>query len=118
MRTLTAGDLTQFTGSDTWYEHPTGLLYTEGVNYVAEHGGAYWLIDAIASYQPQLRRNPELNEFQLWELEVEDSGAVLTCRPDSDQPVVVRQKIEYTDFPLAKIKLYVEGGTLLLPNEH
>jgi len=27
------------------------------------------------------------------------------------------QRIEYTDFPLDSVKLYVEGGTLMLSSE-
>lgn len=46
---LTEGDLAQFIGSETLYQHPGfNVRYTEGVRYVAEHGGAFWLIDAIA----------------------------------------------------------------------
>ncbi len=51
--TLTENDLTQFTGSEYWYRH--GLIrnvsYTDGAQYVAEHGGAYWLLDIIAIAQ-------------------------------------------------------------------
>lgn len=45
-------DLSPFTGTEHWYKHWLGgLLYTDGVKYVADQAGAYWLIDAIASYQ-------------------------------------------------------------------
>src|SRR5690606_36125280 len=53
--------LQRFTGSETFYTHFTGrLIYTEGVQYLAEHAGAYWLIDAIASWQtePKVRAAP------------------------------------------------------------
>ena len=41
-KTLSKSDLTQFTGSENWYRHGINrnVLYTEGVQYVAEHGGA------------------------------------------------------------------------------
>ena len=44
-------DLIQFTGSETWYRHGLfrNFLYTEGVQYVAETGKAYWLLDKIFS---------------------------------------------------------------------
>jgi hypothetical protein len=31
---------------------------------------------------------------------------------------VFSKRIEYTDFPLAEIKFYFTGGTLLLPTEY
>jgi hypothetical protein len=109
--------LAQFTGTEHYYKNFLGLLYTDGVQYLAETAEAYWLIDAIASWQPQVSRVAE--EFQLWDLAVnENHGAVLTARRDSDQPPIVQQEIEYTSFPLKSIRLYVENGVLLLPSEH
>ena len=122
--------LAHCSGGDEVYSHWTRRLkYTEGVQYLADKAGAFWLIDVVASYQgaQKVRQNERLQEFQLWELKVthrvDDAGVVrhegvVTCREDSDQPAVITQKIEYTDFPLESIKLYVENGVLLLPSEH
>ena len=115
-------DLLQFSGGGDQYWHWTKRLrYTEGVRYLAETAGAYWLIDAIASYQGTKKlRTERLREFQLWQLTVKDKKAVLTCREDDGEPAAVRQKIEFTDFPLDEIKLYVESGdglVLMLPGE-
>ena len=111
--------LSQCTGGDQYHGNPIGgLLYTDGVQYLAENADCYWLIDAVASYQPQVNRTPALRDFQVWTLAVKDRSATLTCRADSDEPPVVTQEIEYTDFPLPEITLWVEGGVLLLPSEH
>jgi hypothetical protein len=122
MTTLRESDLIQFCGSSEFFQHWTKrLIYTEGVRYMAEHGGAYWLIDAVASYQPDKRitSRPDLVDFQLWELAVaEDKSAVLTMRPDSGQPAVITQEIPFTDFPLEQIKFYVCNGTLMLTSEY
>jgi len=122
MTTLRESDLIQFCGSSEFFQHWTKrLVYTEGVRHMAEHGGAYWLIDAVASYQPDKRiaSRPDLVDLQLWELAVgEDKSATLTMRGDSDQPAVITQEIPFTDFPLAQIKLYVCNGTLMLPSEY
>ena len=119
---LLESDLTQFCGSSEFFQHWTKrLVYTEGVQYMAERGGAYWLIDAVASYQPDQRitSRQDLVDFQLWQLAVaQDKSAVLTMRGDSDQPAVITQEIPFTDFPLERIKLYVSGGTLMLPSEY
>jgi len=121
---LAERDLSQFTGTEHWYRHPLvkHFVYTDGIKFLAEQAQAYWLIDAIASYQPALRKNSRLQEFQLWELKLNGKGGcTLTCQEDSDKPNVVEQKIGSTDFPF-DIKLYVEGDgehlTCLLSSEH
>ena len=122
---ITEFDLNQFCGSCTWYRHWTGkLIYTEGAQYLAENAEAYWLIDAIASYQGEevLTRDPSLQEFQVWVLTVhEDQTARLECVAGTGRPPVVAQDIEWTDFPLSEIKLYVcfgEQFCLMLPSEY
>ena len=42
--------MSQFYGSEHWYRHGLvrTILYTDGVMYVADAAGAYWLIDEIA----------------------------------------------------------------------
>jgi hypothetical protein len=42
--------LAQFTGTEQWHRHPLvrNILYTDGVQFVAQSGRAYWLIDEIA----------------------------------------------------------------------
>lgn len=109
-------DLAQLTGSEHHYMHWTRLLrYTDGVKFIAEKYGAYWIIDLVASYQPV--KGEGLDDFQLWRLKVRNGKAIMTCRADSDQPAIITQKIECTDFP-ESIRFYVENGVLLLPGEH
>src|ERR1700730_19460001 len=57
-KTLSKSELAQFTGSDNWYRHTINrnALYTDGAQHVAEHGGAYWLLDEIAIIQPYNKR--------------------------------------------------------------
>ena len=66
-------DLHAFTGTEHYYRHFTGLHYTDGIYYLAEHARAYWLIDLVASYQHRLKKVP----FQLWELRVNDDHTAL-----------------------------------------
>jgi hypothetical protein len=117
MHTLKPEDLGQFNGSENLYRHAlTGFLYTDGVRHVAEAGGAYWLIDAIlitARHKRRLRGEA----FQLWELKVREGVGMLTCRADSGEPALYRQRIPYTDFPLPYLMLYLENQTLCLPSE-
>lgn len=114
-------DLDRFIGGGDVFRHWTWrLLYTEGIQHLAEQAGAYWLIDAIASYQPtrEIRKSERLQAFQLWRLQVTDNTAVLDCREDSGCRSVVRQEIEFTDFPLAEFECYVCDSVMMLKNEY
>jgi hypothetical protein len=107
-------DLAGFTGTENWHTHWTKLLtYTDGIKYLAEHYGSFWLIDAIASYQGQLKKEP----FQLWKLTIEGDKATLTCQSDTDAPILVKQEFIYPSI-LEDITLYVEDNVLLLTTEH
>ena len=116
-------ELAHCTGSTTVYKHWLKILYTEGIKTLADEAQCMWLVDAIASHQKsyEIIYNPDLQEFQLWLLTVkEDHSAVLACYQDSPETCepAITQVIPATDFPLPEIKLYLEQGTLLLPQEH
>jgi len=115
---LTARDLAQFTGTAQWYRCALNrkLLYTDGVRHVAEHGGAYWLIDEIVC--AQLIRSVAAEPFQFWQLAVrQDRSAMLSCEDGNSGPVY-QKHIPFTDFPLERIAFYFTGGVLLLPSEY
>lgn len=131
MTKLTQSDLAQFTGSEQWYRHSLcrNVIYTEGVQFLAERAGAYWLIDKIAT--AQMKPKIAAEEFQVWTLKVwsadspKSHDATLTCT-DGDKgggPVLLHNElITFTDFPLEEIVLWVEFDgqhhTILLPSEH
>jgi hypothetical protein len=55
------------------------VAFTDGVKYVADRVGAYWLVDIIAIAQ---RHTPAVASarFQRWKLAVEkNDSAILTC---------------------------------------
>jgi hypothetical protein len=116
---LTHDSLNQFTGTRQWFRHPLyrKFLYTEGVQFVARNGEAYWLIEAIFSHQG----NPKVNQepFQVWKLTVDEElrTAVLVCEDGNDNELL-QQVIPFTDFPLSEIRFFLEDGVLLLPSEH
>lgn len=108
-------ELNHFTGTEHYYKNFTGLLYTDGVKFLAEAVGCYWLIDLVGSYQYKLKNIG----FQLWELKVnKDKTAVVTMKEDTNTPILVKQELQYTDFPLNEIELYCIGGILILPSEY
>jgi hypothetical protein len=107
-------ELSGFIGTENWYSHwSTLLIYTDGIDYLAKNYGSYWLIDAIASYQKELTKEP----FQIWKLNIEDEKAILTCLRDSDEPFLIKQEFIYPSM-LEDITLYVADGTLMLPGEY
>jgi hypothetical protein len=119
-------DLSGFTGGGDQYHHwLRRLTYTEGVKHLADSVGAHWLIDAIASHQGR-KVDAACGTMQFWELHVSpNKKALLICRPDSNEPACVRQKIAFTDFPCTEadgvntaFRLWVENNVLMLPSEY
>jgi len=117
-KTLSKSDLRQFTGTDQWYRHglARNVLYTDGVQHVAEAGSAYWLVDEIAFAQSIPAVTAE--EFQKWHLKVNtDHTATLAC-DDGNGRIVFSREIEFTDFPLEEISLYFTNSVMMLPSEY
>jgi len=110
-----SNDLAHFSGSENVYRHTMGYVYTDGVKYLAENAGAFWLLDLIASYRakPKVRREP----FVVWNVRVCSKGAIVTA-DDGNGNKLATQRIPFTDFPLAEIKLYVSDGVIMLPTEY
>jgi hypothetical protein len=116
---LTQSDLNQFTGSENWYRHALNrnVTYTDGAQYLAENGGAYWLLDTIAICQRHEKR-VAAEEFQVWKLTVrENHTATLIC-DDGNDNIVYTQHIEFTDFPLKEVMLYCANNVIHLPSEY
>ena len=108
-------ELQRFTGTQGYYRNFTGLLYTDGVRYVAEAAGAYWLIDLVGSHQPKLGDTP----LQVWKLAVrDDKSALVTMVEDDGRRPRVSQEITFTDFPLREFSFYCISGVMLLKSEY
>ncbi len=105
-------DLKNFRGTGTYYRHAPQLFprfhLTDGTHYLAEACEAYWFFDLIASNQlnPIIKNHPKLQELQFWDLKVSDSKGVISCSWDSNE-VVFSEKLDYTDFPLELIRVWV-----------
>lgn len=122
-------NLRQFTGIENY--HKWSILFrsfvlTDGAKYLAENAGAYWLMDAVASHYGSYKnegfviavfgKNSEYHKG--WTLRLVDDIP--------STKVFATQNIEYSDFPLDEISLYVipqdtELGkmwVILLPSEY
>ena len=121
LQTIT-DNLSQFKGTAEYHKHlfpgKSPLLLTDGCNYIRVELKAHWLFDAILSYQHELERK-RVN-FQVWELQQlkSDLTWLLTCREDTSKKPVVSQPIQFSDFPIPYIKIWVIDKVALLPSEY
>lgn len=110
--------LSQFTGTEHYYRLNRRCLITDGAKYLADEAGAYWLLDAAASYLLELGTS---DWFMLVRLAVTESQAVLFFE-DGNGSVLASQQIPFTDFPLPEQILYAcwdgDHWMLMLPSEY
>lgn len=121
-----------FYGTDSYHKVTIfpGIVGTDGIAYLAKNAECFWLVDEIAianRTRAAIVNNPQLQEIQFWTLTVKDRSAVLACRTDKSHPPVYQKTIEYTDFPLPEINIWVaaagdpDGKTfkvMMLPSEY
>jgi hypothetical protein len=120
--------LEQFCGSPEVYRF-SGLLpdvaVTEGVKYLADTAGAYWLLTDIG-FEIMCNPSKYFNTDKVaWQLKVNDRAGVLTAL-DYRGREITSKAYSYTSFPLEKITImstlseYANGKKfyiLYLPNE-
>lgn len=129
MKTTSAHELrcslANFCGSDS-FTHWSPLfrrdVLTQGALHLGEEAGAYWLVDAVASWQTDKKVHAQ--EFQVWTLRQQpDQSWTLLCE-DGNYNVVAKQEIEFSDFPLPEgitlwaIRNELGGVTIMLPSEY
>lgn len=121
--------LAQFYGTENWHRYSPLFrkhLLTDGVKYLCDKAGSYWILDIICSHHSKCMKDPKgmLRSMQFWTLtkNKKGSGAKIICERDTGD-VAITQKIPYTDFPLDEIKLYVQpmgdgNFVIMLPSEY
>ena len=111
-------ELRQFIGTDSYYRISPNAVLTDGTKYLADAAGAYWLMDAVASYLPQFSGR---EEFIVAKLNVAGNKADLVLDNGNGQTLDT-QHIQYTDFPLQSFQLYACWGgdywVLMLTSEY
>lgn len=111
-------ELRQFTGTEQYYCNPLfpEHKYTDGVKYLAEQMGAYWLVDFVFSYCEVPALDGE--NFQVWKLSVNEDNSALIRVEDGNNNQLKDFKIPFTDFPLQDIDLWLIDKVLILPSEY
>lgn len=108
------------------------LRMTQGVSDLIEECQCYWLIDAIASYQPTCMKDQMLKDIQFWELRKnpplnlpkggeESNEVTLYCYRDTNN-LAFKQEIPYSDFfnyfDGEFLKIWVSDNVVMLPSEY
>ena len=110
--------LSQFIGTEHYYRLNRRCFITDGAKYLADHAGAYWLLDAAASYLIELGTS---DWFILVRLNVSKEVSVLSLE-DGNGNVRASQQIPHSDFPMPEQILYAcwngEQWVLMLPSEY
>ena len=111
--------LRQFTGTTQYTRYHSTLLLTDGAVYLAEHAHCFWLLDLFASHLASVDGDQEW--FTCLKLNRNGDGA-LAVIDDGNGRVLVKQEIEWTDFPLDSITLYAcwseDNWVVMLPCEY
>jgi hypothetical protein len=110
--------LAQFTGTERYYRISRTHLLTDGTKYLAEKGGCFWMMDAVASHLCEIGTE---DWFVLIRVQVSRGRAIIIYE-DGNGGEHARQAIPYTDFPLSEITLYAcwdgEHWVIMLPSEY
>ena len=99
-------------GSERLYKrnYCNNLYYTTGIMDIQKTLNAYWVVDNMVSYMPQILKAFKDNEFEFYVVEIcvnkEHKGYMEVFTEDYVQGVynehiqILKQEIEYIDLPL------------------
>ncbi len=112
--------LSGYYGTENYFQHFTGLKYTDGIKALCDNAKCYWFLDIIASYQhtQKVKSCP----FQIWRIHSSakwEDGKIdfVDMREDTNEPPIIRQEL-YTNFPEGEYEVYVIDGVALLKGEY
>lgn len=113
-------DLQQFIGTCHYYQWSVtfkNCLLTDGTKYLADEAKCYWLMDVIASHLPSYK-----DFFGVARLVRNEDRSFTFTLDDGNGHIHATQKIEYSDFPMDSITIYVvndtQHWTLMLQTEY
>lgn len=113
-------EIAQFNGTEKYYTLSTTLLYTEGAKFVFDYASASWLKQLILmSYRILMQKHSLTNLGLVVTLTVdtEKETGVFTAKDDNTGYEFVKH-LDYTDFPLPEMKMWVKDNIILLPAEY
>lgn len=108
-----------FIGTFTYHSHRIGNLkinLTDGCDYLRQEAKAFWLFDALLSHQTQAKVKNE--PFQVWRLKKQSDDTWLLSCEDGNKNLITEQRIEFSDFPLEEITIWLVDSIAMLPTEY
>jgi hypothetical protein len=109
-------NLSSFTVTEHYFKNPFGIMYTDGIHYLATACECYWMIDIIASYQFDDKVKAE--SFQVFHLKVHSDKSAIITISDGNKNILATQELDYTSFPLDEIEIWCIDRIALLPSEY
>lgn len=118
--------LPNFYGTENYHRWSAmfpNFVLTDGAKYIAESCGAYWLMGAIASHRASYRNESFVVAVLGKVSDFHGNGFYLSiCDDIPSNKMFASQRIQFSDFPLDEIKMYlVKQGDLwviMLPSEY
>ena len=115
-------ELHRFYGTEAYHRTNPGLLITDGVKFLADTARCYWLLDMVWSYLPVLRKSRD-TFFAVRYAGTPCASGLFSITDDIPaNQTYATQAVEYTDFPLDEIVLYLsateEEFVLMLRSEY
>ena len=109
-------ELGQFYGTEG-YQRFGRILLTDGVTFLATKGECFWLLNIVTSilHLPEIKKE-EFITIKFTRTPNTDGGTFVA--EDGNGNVLYTQDIEYTDFPLDTITLFLTDNVLMLPSEY
>lgn len=115
-------ELRHFYGTEHYYRYMPGLVITDGVKFLADNAGCYWLLDMVWSYLPVLRKSRDTFFVVRYAGTPGESGLFSITDDIPATQTYATQTVEYSDFPLDEIVLYLsateEEFVLMLRSEY
>jgi len=104
-------NLNQFSrGTENYYKHFLGGVYTDGMKHVCETCGSYWLMDVVFSHRNTMRSFLTLDSFPVVvhfrKYKTTTGGKVIVSYYDNEGEKIEKtlQAIQSTDFPFEQFK--------------
>jgi hypothetical protein len=108
-----------FVGTFAYHTHKIGdlkLLLTDGCDYIRREAESYWLFDSILAYQ--MDKTVRGLYHQVWRLMKQSDDTWQLTSEDGNNNLIVAQKIQFSDFPLPEITIWIIDGVAMLPSEY
>lgn len=97
------GNLSQFTGTERYYRVLPTFVVTDGLMYLMEEAGCYWLAQLYGLHLVGVDAGD--NPFTILKFKREGAGGMVKIE-DGNGKLLAWQGLDYTDFPFDQYSLY------------